>query len=220
MKKILLILTAGLFTTIHSFAQQEINEVNVQKRSIGSFHSIDVSSGIEVILTKGGIEALVVSVDDLSYRDQVKTTVTNGVLKITREFDWKFWNNWKNWSARVYVSYSNLDRMNASSGSIIKGKELTLYNLTARVSSGAQIQLSGKADFLDVDVSSGSSFRGIDFSVNKCKAEASSGAGVTITIEKELSAEASSGGNIKYRGNGSIRDINISSGGSVKRQSL
>jgi Putative auto-transporter adhesin, head GIN domain len=218
MKKIVLFLFASVFTLVHAYAQQEINEANAQKRSVGTFHSIDVSSGIEVILTKGDKEELVVSVGDLAYRDQVKTTVSNGVLKITRDIDWKFWNTWKNWSVRAYVSYTNLDRMTASSGSIIKGKELTLSNLTARASSGAQIQLSGKAEFLDVDVSSGSSFRGNDFSVTKCKAEASSGAGVTITVEKELSAEASSGGNIKYKGNGSIRDINISSGGSVKRQ--
>jgi hypothetical protein len=219
MKKLILFLFASAFTIVHSFAQQEINESNAQKRSIGSFHGIDVSSGIEVILTKGNQEELVVSVGDLSYRDQVKTTVSNGILKITRDVDWKFWNTWKNWSVRVYVSYTNLDRITVSSGAMLKGKEVSLSNLTARASSGAQIQLTGKADYLDVDVSSGSSFKGNDFTVIKCKAEASSGAGVQVTVEKELSAEASSGGNIKYKGNGSIRDINISSGGSVKRQS-
>ena len=218
MKKIILLLILAVFSVANIFAQQEINEANAQKRSIGSFHGIDVSSGIEVILTKGDKEELVVSVGDLAYLNQVKTVVLNGVLKITRDVDWKFWNTWKNWSVRVYVSYTNLDKIDVSSGSILKGKNVSLTKLTAIASSGAQIQLSGKADYLDVDVSSGSGFRGADFSVTKCKAEASSGAGIMVTIEKELSAEASSGGNIRYKGNGTINEINVSSGGSVKRQ--
>ncbi len=219
MKKRIMLLMAIVFTIVNSYAQTEINEANAQKRTIGSFHGIDVSSGIEVILTKGDKEELVVSVGDLSYRDQVKTTVSNGILRITRDVEWKFWNTWKNWSVRVYVSYIDLDKLVVSSGAMLKGTGLSLSKLTARASSGAQMQLSGKADYLDVDASSGSSFRGNDFSVTNCRAEVSSGAGVQVNVEKELSAGASSGGYIKYKGNGSIRDINISSGGSVKRQS-
>ncbi len=210
---------AIVFTIVNTYAQTEVNESNAQKRSIGSFHGIDVSSGIEVILTKGDKEELVVSVGDLSYRDQVKTTISNGILRISRDVEWKFWNTWKNWSVRVYVSYIDLDKLIVSSGAMLKGTGLSLTKLTARASSGAQMQLSGKADYLDVDASSGSSFRGNDFSVINCKAEVSSGAGVQVNVDKELSAEASSGGYIKYKGNASIRDINISSGGSVKRQS-
>ena len=219
MKKIFVLLIATVFNFAISFAQQEVKESNSQKRDITTFHSIDVSSGIEVIITKGDKEELAVSVNDLSYLNQVKTVVSNGVLKILREGEWKFWNTWKNWSVRVYVSYKDLDKIVVSSGAKLKGTDMSLSSLTARASSGAQIQLTGQADYLDVDVSSGSSFRGYDFAVTKCKAEASSGAGIQINVKKELSAEASSGGNIKYKGNGSIRDINVSSGGSVKRQS-
>jgi hypothetical protein len=219
MKKTILILIAIVFTIANGYAQTEVNESNSQKRNIGSFNSISVSSGIEVIITQGDKEELAVTVGDLSYLNQVKTTVSNGVLTISRDVEWKFWNTWKNWSVRVYVSYINVDKLTASSGAMLKGTGLSLSSLTARASSGAQIQISGKADFLDVDASSGSSFRGNDFSVTKCKAEVSSGAGIQVNVDKELSAEASSGGYIKYKGNGSIRDINISSGGSVKRQS-
>lgn len=214
----MLLLIAMVFTITNSFAQTAITESNSQKRNIESFHSIDVSSGIEVIITKGDKEELAVTVGDLSYLNQVKTIVSNGVLKISRDVEWKFWNTWKNWTVRVYVSYINVDKLTVSSGAILKGTGLFLASLTARASSGAKIQLSGKAEFLNVDASSGASFKGNDFSVTNCKAEASSGAGVQVNVDKELSAEASSGGYIKYQGNGLIRDINISSGGSVKRQ--
>ena len=218
MKKIIL-LCASFFTLITVFAQNEINEPNVQKRVISSFHAIDASAGVEVIITKGDKEELAVSVGDLSYLDQVKTTVTNGVLKITRETNWKFWKMWNNSSIRVYVSYVTLDKINVSSGSNLKGTNIQLSTLAVKISSGGMVKLSGSVGFLDVSVNSGANFRGNDFVATKCNADVNSGGEINISVEKELSADASSGGSIKYKGDASIRNIHTSSGGSVRRQS-
>ena len=218
MKKIIL-LCASFFTLITVFAQNEINEPNVQKRVISSFHAIDASAGVEVIITKGDKEELAVSVGDLSYLDQVKTTVTNGVLKITRETNWKFWKMWNNSSIRVYVSYVTLDKINVSSGSNLKGTNIQLSTLAVKISSGSMVKLSGSVGFLDVSVNSGANFRGSDFIATKCTADVNSGGEININVNKELSVDASSGGSIKYKGDASIRNVHTSSGGSVKRQS-
>lgn len=218
MKKILL-LCVSFFALATIFAQNEISEPNVQKRTINSFHAIEASAGIEVIITKSDKEELAVTVGDLSYLDQVKTTVSNGVLKITRETNWKFWKMWENASIRVYVSYITLDKINVSSGSNLQGTTIQLSSLAVKISSGGMVKLSGSLGFLDVTVSSGANFRGNDFVASKCTADVSSGGEININVSKEFSVDASSGGSIKYKGDASIRNIHTSSGGSVKRQS-
>jgi ribosomal protein L30E len=122
MKKIFL-LAAGFFVlSTNIFAQKEVIESNIQKRNIGAFTKIESSSGIEVILTKGNKEELGVVVGDQHYINEVKTVVSNGTLKISREGEWKFWNTWKNWKVKVYVSYVNLESIDVSSGSSVKGE--------------------------------------------------------------------------------------------------
>jgi hypothetical protein len=219
MKKIFL-LAAGFFVlSTNIFAQKEVIESNIQKRNIGAFTKIESSSGIEVILTKGNKEELGVVVGDQHYINEVKTVVSNGTLKISREGEWKFWNTWKNWKVKVYVSYVNLESIDVSSGSSVKGEGLDLNKLSVDLNSGAIVELAGKVGTLNVDASSGAGFRGYNLKATKCIAESSSGAGIQITVDKEISADASSGGYIRYKGEGLIRNIDVSSGGSVKKQS-
>lgn len=217
MRKICLFLSIGLFLLQSVQAQNEIKEPNSQKRTVASFHGIEASAGVQVFITKGSKEELAVSVDDLAYLEQVKTTVSNGVLIISRKSEWKFWNMWKNYNIRVYVSYTNLDELEASSGSSIIGTGVALKNLKAEVNSGGQIKLAGKLGSLDVESNSGGNFKGNDLEVVNCKADASSGGTIQITVSKELSAEASSGGSIRYKGEAMIKNISTGSGGSVKK---
>ena len=72
---------------------------------------------------------------------------------------------------------------------------------------------------IDIEVSSGAIFKGFDFAVDYCNAKASSGGAVRIAVQKELSAKANSGGGIRYKGDAVIKDIDISSGGIVKKAS-
>lgn len=219
MKKIGISLLVILMAVTSVTAQKVVYDDHAQKRSVGAFHAIEASSGIEVVISRGDQEELAVSVGNQEYMDLVKTVVENGVLKITRTSeDWKFWNKWKNWHVKVYVSYVMLDALRASSGGSVNGSDMNLQALSARLSSGGSITLSGKVGQLDVDGNSGAQFRGYSLVTDFCKAEASSGAGVQITVNKEISAKANSGGFVRFKGEGLIRDINVNSGGSVKRQ--
>lgn len=236
MKKLLFFLIT--FISLSSFAQDNtINDANATKRSLSSsFTAISVSSGINLYLNQGSEESLAVSASEEKYLDRLITEVVNGTLKIY--YDNKG-TNWKpgNRKLKAYVSFKMLQRLNVSSGSDahvdgninaedfdldvssgagFKGA-ITAKNLSVDVSSGASINISGKSDKLKVDVSSGADFKGYDLVTDYCDASASSGAGVHVTINKELNAKASSGGDIKYKGTALIRDIKTSSGGSVKR---
>jgi len=219
MKKILTSLVVVVMAITAAVAQKVVYDDNAQKRNISSFHAIETSSGIEVLISKGDNEELAVSVGDKGYLDEVRTVVENGTLKISRSSDWKLWNKWKNWKVKVYVSYKQLDAVKANSGGSINGTDMKLDKLSARLNSGGSINLSGTVESLDVDGNSGAQFKGYFLSAVNCKADVSSGAGIQITVTKEISAKATSGGFVRFKGDGLIRDINVNSGGSVKRQS-
>ncbi len=216
MKKILLLLSF-VVSGLAVMAQKTVNEPHVEKRAVKSFHAVDVSSGIKLILTQGDKEELAVAAGDPSYLEYIETTVKDGVLKITRNQDWQFWKQWKNWKVTVYLSFKDLDKINASSGALVTGTNLDFDKLTVRMSSGALAELSGKTTDLNVDASSGALFKGYDLSSNICEAESSSGGSVQVKVAKELNARASSGGSIRYKGEGNIRDIKVGSGGTVRR---
>lgn len=219
MKKILFPFVFVLAAFASGISQKVVYDDNIQKREISSFHAIETSSGIEVIMSKGDKEELAVSVGNTSYLNEVRTVVENGVLKLSRATDWKLWKQFKNWKVKVYVSYVNVDVIKANSGGSVTSSDVNFAKLTAHINSGGSISLTGKVESLDVDGNSGGQFKGYSLSTNNCTAHVSSGAGVQITVNKEISAKANSGGFIRFKGDGLIRDINVNSGGSVKRQS-
>ena len=61
MKKTLLFLPLFLGLVVTSFSQKTINDNNVEKRTVDSFHAIEVANGIELTLTKGTTEEVAVS---------------------------------------------------------------------------------------------------------------------------------------------------------------
>ncbi len=199
-------------------AQKVVYGDNVEKREVRGFHAIESHAGIEVVISKGESEELAVSVGDMKYMNDVRTEVENGVLKITRTDNWKLWNQWKNWRVKVYVSYTHLDGVKATSGASVSGTDVQLDRLIAKFNSGGYITLTGSVNDLVVDGNSGGQFRGYSLTASTCRADLSSGAGAQVTVNKEISARANSGGFIRFKGDAQIRDINVNSGGSVKRQ--
>lgn len=221
-----------------TFAQDVINDPQAQKRTLNAgFHAIQVSDGIKLYLNQGGEESIAVSTSNPDYLDRFKTEVENGVLKIyfdTKGFNWNVGNKRK---LTAYVSFKTLDKLKASSGANVDVKgTISVPTLELDLSSGAHIngavdvqqlsidensgagaELSGTVKAFKIDASSGSLFRGYELTTETCQAKASSGAGVRITVSKELMAKANSGGGIHYRGEASIKDIDVSSGGIVKK---
>ena len=240
MKKIGL-LSVSIFCSLVLLAQKQVNDPLAQERKVSSFHAIKVANGIKVYLNQGGTEAVAVSASKEEYRDKIITKVENGVLRIYYDQETlKFWKNGgtKGKNPVAYVSVDDLDGLDLSSGAsvavdgTIKGSKLDLetssgaaFNgavdfttMDVDLSSGSVVKISGTATTLKVEGSSGSIFQGYELSAGNCDADVSSGAGAQITINKEMSAEASSGGYVSYKGNGVIRNIKTSSGGSVSKK--
>jgi hypothetical protein len=238
MKK--LFLSAIALISFAAMAQDNnlVNDANAQKRVLtGSFTAISVSDGIDLYLAQGNEESVAVSTSDEKYLARFKADVENGTLKIWYDNKGINWVSGEKRKLKAYVSFKTLEKLTASagagvtasgnfdlgnfemkftSGASFSGK-LNAKQLTVEQNSGSSITISGKAEKIKVDVSSGAVFKGYELAVDYCDANASSGGGVRITINKELNAKASSGAGIHYKGDALIRDINVSSGGLVKR---
>lgn len=113
------------------------------------------------------------------------------------------------------VKSSDLEIQATSAGKIEFGT-VNAKQIDAKASSAGRIELSGTADEIELHVSSSGTIDGEELKAQDVDAEASSGGGVKIHVEGRLSASASSGGWIKYKGSPSNKNINKSSGGSVR----
>jgi hypothetical protein len=160
------------------------------------------------------------------------------VLKIFYEPEfWKLRFKTGDKKLRAYVSAVNLDKiiisagaeisvdgilktsslyLNAMSGGTFRG-QIDGINAEIRQSSGSRVFVSGMVKQFICSGNSGSRFEGYDLTVNTCEAKSQSGARVEITVNGELSAHASSGGRIQYRGSGVFKNIRSNSGGHISK---
>lgn len=218
MKKLFLSLACLL--SLGAFAQDSktIADPNATVRTLsGSFTAISVSSGVDLYITQGNEESLAVSASDEKYMSRFKTEIENGTLKIYFDNKGITWTSHDNRKLKAYVSFKTLEKLQGSAGASVTVKgSMTADNLDMKFTSGAEFDGQVNAKQIVVDQNSGSEVN-IAGKADKLNIEVSSGGDVKITINKELSAKANSGGGIRYKGAGLIRDININSGGIVKK---
>lgn len=217
---------------------QTVNDLNAEKRTVGSFHGIDVGTGIELLLTQGTTEEVAVSASKPEFRERIITRIENGILKIYYDSKTGAINKTKeNKELKAYVSCKTLDRlhantgaevtisgvlqsasldMEANTGAIIHG-QVDLGTLKLDQNTGSKVTLSGKTDRIEAEGSTGSKFTGEDMNTSTCKVEVSTGARFSIHAEKELQAKASTGAVIKYKGAAGIKTVKTNTGGSVSR---
>lgn len=237
MKKLFLSLL--LVASVSSLmAQKTINDPNVEKRTVSSFHGINVATGIKLILSEGATEEVAVSADKVEYRDKIVTEVKDGILKIYYENKLGAINTRKEKKdLRAYVSYKTLNelyantgaqvqidgklkssslKLKANTGAIVKG-EVALTDLDVDQDTGAIVTLSGEASNLSFDGDTGAILQADDLKTNSCNVSASTGAGLYVTVQKELSVKANTGGFVKYKGDASVKEVKTHTGGSVSK---
>lgn len=223
-----------LFIVFASFLSNTLQAEGRQKRQITGFHGVSVSSGIDLYLTQKNVEEVFIEADSDDL-DKIITKVEGGILKIyVKEKSW-FNMDWNHQSRKAYVSFTTLDKLDASAGSDVNSEgvlklneldmdassgsdikiELEAEKLIVESSSGSDIQVKGKVNVLQASASSGSDIDASELQSKKCNASVSSGSDMRVNVTEELDANASSGGDISYSGNPKSKDINESSGGDV-----
>ncbi|WP_449400550.1 DUF4252 domain-containing protein [Chryseobacterium wanjuense] len=229
--------------------------LNGESRNVGEFSGIQVSTGVNVVFKQENPTnvKVIADADKLQY---IVTKVENGVLKVY--VDTKGQKNLKFKNISVNVSSPRLDNIktssgstfttinsvrednlsiDASSGSIVKGKfniasdtkveatsgsdikiDINSKNFEFKGSSGSSTSFDGQAGVASFDISSGALCKAENLRSNQVEAESTSGGSLSVNVVDKLKARASSGGLIKYKGNPEITsDISKNSGGALKQ---
>ncbi|MEP3837136.1 MAG: head GIN domain-containing protein [Algibacter sp.] len=207
--------------------------ITTQDRNISeSFTAIKATEGLDVYLTQSDTESIRVEADT-NLHDIIITEVENGVLKIhTKETIGKAK------AKKVHVSFKDISSITSTSGSDVystntisverldlkstSGSDMTLdvntSFLNCKSTSGSDLKLSGKTIKLNAEATSGSDIKAADLMAESSEVKATSGADITVNTSKELTARATSGGDVKYYGNPKTVDKSDSSAGSIKQQ--
>jgi hypothetical protein len=228
---VILVIATGYF----SFAEGNSSKES-QKRNLKDFTAIEVSTGIHLFLSMENNESVRIEAPENIINDVI-TEVKDGTLKlyIKRKSGFNFFNWFNHSTVKAYVSVAELNKLKASSGSHVRSEntlkgnildinassgsqldvDLVYREVVLGASSGSQLNLKGRSKFFKASTSSGSSISAWNLEAENCKANASSGGTLSVHVKDEISAKASSGGNIRYSGNPSVKQVNKSSGGTV-----
>lgn len=214
------------------FGKKGSGTILEQERKFPEFTCIDAGGGIDVFMTQGDVQKILVITDD-NLQEFVKTEVNGDVLKIYTE---RSLNPSKKLMVKVMmkevksISFSGGSdfftenpinvgelKMNFSGGS--DGKiTLKAVSIDAILSGGSDIDLNGTVGELKVDASGGGDFKAYGLSAANADVSASGGSDIFITVENQLKASASGGSDIKYKGNAKLIKSETSGGSDIIKE--
>ncbi|MDI9355888.1 MAG: head GIN domain-containing protein [Chitinophagaceae bacterium] len=227
-------LTVLLIFISYTLFSQRIEE----ERKVGVFRGIKVSHGISISMKQGNSNSLFLEGKRELLHDVI-TEVRSGTLYIYFQgWDWDVFKNLANKEVFVRLTYTSLDYLNASEKSfvecesILKGDDMRIEissgsDIIAEVrvdylkiyaSYGATIKISGKSKNVYIKASSASHVSGFNLISQKAELESSSGSDIKITVQDEISAEASTLSDILYKGSPTKVFLHESSGGEIYRK--
>jgi hypothetical protein len=207
--------------------------VKSEERTVNQpFNAIKASQGLDVYLTQGNEESIVIEADE-NLHELIKTEVKDNVLHIYTKK-----NIGHASSKKIMVGFKDISKITSTSGSDISstntitsehlelntssGSDMKLHVnttvLECNSSSGSDLKLSGTTQKLMADASSGSDIKAGDLIAESSHVRATSGADITVNTSKELTADANSGGDIRYYGNPEIVNKKDSPSGSIRKQ--
>ncbi|MDR7208763.1 head GIN domain-containing protein [Flavobacterium piscis] len=233
-KFIIATITALLFASCN-FNMNSIEgsgNVTTEKRIVqGDFKNVSVSNAIDLVIEQSDSTEVIVEADD-NLQKEITTKVENGTLIIKCKYS-----SFNDVTKRVTVKMPVIDKLEASSASTVKnkniitGEKIDLQASSAasinintesdvvicKASSGSTINIEGKALKLKTDASSGSTIDAKNLKANEIDSDASSGASTNIHPIISLKAEASSGASINYEGSPKTIEKKSNSGGSISQ---
>jgi len=200
-----------------------------EQRKTGSFDEIKVSRGMNVYISQGDVQKIVVEADE-NLMDYIETNIEGNALKVTTSANIR---NSK--SKKVFVTVTDISNIHATAGSNIFSEteisandlevsstagsniklSVSVKNLDVSASAGANIMLEGQAENATEKASAGSNIKSEDLTVKDCSAHVSSGANIWVKVTGEMEGKASSGGNVFYYGEPASIDSETSSGGNI-----
>ncbi len=206
-----------------------------QSRNFNDFSGIKVSGNLKVELVNSDQNMVEIEMikGDI---ENIITEVKGDVLHLKVKQKWGWGNKTK---ASIVLYHDGVNQIDASAGATLKSVDhinsteldidvssgatakvaVECSKLKVNVSSGATAKLSGHCKEQYIDVSSGATYKATSLASDNVDVDASSGASAKVWATKSITANASSGGSIKYKGEpeNTKLDAGKYSGGSIRK---
>lgn len=202
-----------------------------------AFTALDVSSGIDAVVTVGGTQSITAEATDKRLLDDLKLKVEGNTLKAY--YDWSFFDLFafgNRDQIKLTIAVPALTKVEASAGSDVEatgvtgdalefnsssGADLSLKAVAGKsidlnASSGAGLEIEGTCETGTANASSGSDLEADDLLCVTMDANASSGSDLDAYASKSVKANASSGSDLTIHGNPAEVEQESSSGSDVK----
>jgi hypothetical protein len=228
---ITIFLAAGCVVNIQDTITGD-GKVVSQTRDVPQFTGVKVGSGIDVFLTQGDNQRVVVEADE-NLQEWIRTEVNGSVLHIYTDKNIRLAK-----TKRVDITCKMLDRIDISSAGDVTAVnrfkadkldidmnsagdlnlEVEANEISISISSAGNAVLKGKTDTLNADLSSAGDLNAYDLEAKYGDISVSSAGSARVFVTDEASFHSSSAGDIDYKGEPRMKEIHTSSAGSVNKK--
>ncbi len=219
----------AIFIAAAFFANAQVK----QDRNVAAFTSINIGGSFKIYLRMGEKSALTV-IADKDVIDNVKSTVSNGVLEVDLDEDW--WDDSNNGKIELYITVVNIREINLSGACTLETKntikaptldidlsgatkldaQLSCDILEMELSGASKITLTGNCTKLNVEASGASAIYAADLHTKISSIDASGACKAELKVANELNVDASGACKVYYSGNPTVNQ-NVSGAASVTK---
>jgi len=200
---------------------------------VDGFTGVHISSGIDVLLTEGNQFEVVVEADE-NLQEVIETELRGNMLVVGTDRV----NIRRAEAKRVYVTLPRLEELKISSAGDCDGQtpfrcedlrisissagdlslEVEADRIDVDISSSGDAKITGKANVLDASLSSAGDLDAWDLEARVVEVNVSSAGDARVFATEEISMDASSAGNIYYRGDPRVLHSRSSSAGEIVKR--
>ncbi|MCX7358881.1 MAG: DUF2807 domain-containing protein [Alphaproteobacteria bacterium] len=199
----LLLATSALVLASAGVAHAEV-------RNFSGFTKVEANAGTDVQVAVGAVFRVEVTGRDA---DRIVTRIQGDTLVVEPVRGW----SWRGRQANIRVTMPRVEALSASSGADLVASGVSGGDISLDSSSGADLRVSGTCANFTADASSGSDIDARQLRCENGSVDVSSGADARVFASGRLNVDASSGGGVVAYGNPGIGNIDLSSGGSLRR---
>ncbi len=200
--------TALVFALSAAASAQDSQEIDVS-----AFNELDIQNGMRVIAELGGEPSLRLEGDADDF-ELVEIDTRNGKLTISRDMNLFGRNEYIN--VTVYLTGAQVDDIEVRRGAVAEISGIDAGDLRVRVSTGAELEMSGRCGEMDLETNTGSSVDARALECEIVEASGSTGSSMRVTATARIEGRASMGSSLRVYGDPERRDLRSSMGGSVR----
>lgn len=202
---------AGLASSAAALAQDA-----VRTEDIGAFSRLDAGGRFDVRFSPADTPSIRLEGDaeDIA---EIEFDIRNGELEIRQDrgaFGW--FRRQRALDVTVHVSAPDVTAFNFSRGIVADVTGLAGGDFDFNVSTGSNSRFSGTCDYANINVSTGANLNGRELVCDSIRVNASTGSSITVNASESLTANVSTGADVRSLTEPASVRANTSTGGDVR----